>query len=162
MANPSQASNSVSSEPRWHRFLFRETDVSSIVFLRIAFGLLMFWEVWRFFDNGYIRRYWIDQNFHFKYRGFEWVDAWPGEWMYVHWAVMGVAAVCIACGLLYRYAATIFFLGYTYSFLIEQARYQNHYYLICLVSFLMIFVPANTAFSLDVKFGFRKRQHTIP
>ena len=34
-------------------------------------------------------------------------------------------------------------------FLVEQTRYLNHFYLICLVSFVLIFIPANKAFSID-------------
>jgi vitamin K-dependent gamma-carboxylase len=37
----------------------------------------------------------------------------------------------------------------TYLFLLEQARYLNHLYLVCPLSFLMIFLPANRGFSLD-------------
>ncbi len=165
--NPSSSpsSSSVSGEelrePRWHRWLFRQVDVSGLVFLRIAFGSVMFMEIWRFFSHGDIARYWIEPDFHFKYLGFEWVHPLPGDWMYVHFLVLGLLALFIAFGFLYRLSATLFFLGYTYIFLAEQAAYQNHYYLICLASFLMIFVPANAAFSLDVKLGLRKRQHRV-
>lgn len=62
--------------------------------------------------------------------------------MYVHFYVLGALALCIAVGFLYRLSATLFSLGYTYIFLINQPLYQNHYYLICLVSLLVIFVPA--------------------
>ena len=55
----------------------------------------------------------------------------------------------IACGLFYRLAAALFFLGITYVFLLDTAMFQNHLYLISLLSFLMIFVPAHRAFSLD-------------
>jgi hypothetical protein len=43
----------------------------------------------------------------------------------------------------------LFFLAFTYTFLLEKALYQNHYYLICLLSFLMIFLPAHRAGSFD-------------
>jgi vitamin K-dependent gamma-carboxylase len=32
---------------------------------------------------------------------------------------------------------------------LEKARYLNHFYLICLISFLLIFIPAHRAFSMD-------------
>ena len=41
----------------------------------------------------------------------------------------------------------------TYVFLLEQARYLNHLYLVCLIAFLMIFVPAHWHFSLDALLG---------
>ncbi|MDB6003186.1 MAG: hypothetical protein JWR15_173, partial [Prosthecobacter sp.] len=41
------------------------------------------------------------------------------------------------------------FLGFTYVFLLDETRYLNHFYLICLISFLMIFLPAHRAWSVD-------------
>ena len=48
-------------------------------------------------------------------------------------------AAGILLGFFYRLSALLFFLTFTHVFLIEKALYQNHYYLICLISFLMIF-----------------------
>jgi hypothetical protein len=50
---------------------------------------------------------------------------------------------------MYRLATTLFFLGFTYIFLLDQTNYLNHFYLISLISFLMIFMPANRALSVD-------------
>lgn len=129
--------------------LLQPVDVASIAIFRIAFGLVMVWEVWRYFSNGWIRRYWIDPDFHFKYFGFDWVHPWPGDLMEAHFAVLGLLAACVALGLFYRLAAALFFVGFTYVFLLDQARYLNHFYLICLLSFLMSFVPAHHALSVD-------------
>ena len=82
--------------------------------------------------------------------------------MYWHFLALGVLAVLITFGLFYRVAAVLFCVGYTYVFLLEQARYLNHAYLVCLVSFLMALVPANRAGSLDVKYGLCRRSETVP
>ena len=74
---------------------------------------------------------------------------WPGSGMYVHFAALGVLAIMLAAGVYYRFAAGLFFLGFTYVFLIDQAYYLNHFYLIALLAFLMIFVPAHTYWSVD-------------
>lgn len=132
--------------------LLKPVDIASIAYFRIAFGLIMLVEIWRFFDNRWISRYYIDPSFHFTYPGFDWVRPWPGNWMYVHFAALGVFAACIALGFWYRVAAVCFFLGFTYVFLLEQARYLNHFYLMGLVSFVLIFVPAHRACSLDAWF----------
>ena len=50
---------------------------------------------------------------------------------------------------LYRISTALFFLSQTYFFLLDQGRYVNHTYLICLFSFLLIFVLAHRAFSID-------------
>jgi hypothetical protein len=109
----------------------------------------MLWEVWRYFSKGWIRRYWIDPILNFTYYGFDWVKPLPGIGMYLVFAALGILSVFILIGFRYRISAVLFFLGFTYTFLLEQARYLNHFYLICLISFLMIFVPAHRSHSID-------------
>ncbi|HYH11476.1 MAG TPA: HTTM domain-containing protein [Thermomicrobiales bacterium] len=129
--------------------LFAPVDNSSIVVFRIAFGLVMLWEVNRYLSYGWVADYYIDPPYNFPYIGFEWIKPWPGNWMYVHFYALALLAGFIALGLFYRVSTTLFFLGFTYVFMLEKGHYLNHLYLACLISFLMIFVPANRSFSLD-------------
>ena len=142
--------------------LFAPVDIASLVFFRVAFGVIMVWEVAYYFVRGWIPRYFIDPSFHFTYYGFGWVQPWPGYGMYLHFLALGVLAACIAFGLWYRVSIVLFFLGFTYVFLLDQALYLNHFYLAALVSFLMIFVPANRSFSLDALRNPEIRSATAP
>ena len=142
--------------------LFQPVDISFLVFFRIVFGAIMLWEVYRFFSTGWIRRYYIDPTFHFGYFGFEWVKPWPGNGMYIHFAVLGVAAACIMLGFLYRIASPFFFVAFTYVFLLDQTRYLNHFYLVCLISFILMFLPANRALSLDASMRPAIRTDVVP
>jgi hypothetical protein len=65
-------------------------------------------------------------------------------------------------GFLYRIAAPILFLTFTYSFLLDQTRYLNHFYLVCLISFLMCFLPAERAFSVDALLRPKIRSDVVP
>jgi vitamin K-dependent gamma-carboxylase len=134
---------------RWHKKLFAPVDLSPLVYFRMAFGAIMLWEVWRYFNHGWIERYYIEPDFYFKYYGFSWVKPWPDEYMYLHFFILGVLAFCIMVGLWYRIAATLFFVGFSYWFLLDMTQYLNHFYLICLVSFIMIFIPAHRMYALD-------------
>ncbi|MGH7901307.1 MAG: HTTM domain-containing protein [Thermodesulfobacteriota bacterium] len=142
--------------------LFKPIDIASLVFFRIAFGIIMYWDAWSFFDKGWIKASWIEPIFLFKYYGFSWVHPWPGEGMYIHFLVLGISAFFISIGFLYRISAVIFFLGWTYMFLLDQTHYLNHFYLICLISFLMIFVPAHRSFSIDAWWRKKIRSETVP
>lgn len=142
--------------------LFKPVDNSFLVYFRLIFGAIMLWEVWRYFTKGWIARYYIDPTFHFTYVGFEWITPWPGNGMYIHFAVLGVLAVCIMAGFWYRAATALFFMGFTYVFLLDQVQYLNHFYLISLISFLMIFLPAHRAFSIDAKRNPELRSQTTP
>ena len=63
--------------------------------------------------------------------------------------MFGVLAFFIAIGFCYRASVILFCLGWTYSFLLDEQQYVNHFYLACLFSFLLIFIPAHGAFSVD-------------
>ncbi len=141
---------------------FRPTDIASLVLFRVLFGGFLVWEVCRYFEHDWIRRYYIAPRFRFHYFGFEWVGPWPGDGMYWHFAGLGVVALCIAIGLCYRASAILFFLGFTYVFLLDQAQYLNHFYLISLIGFLMVFVPAHCTASVDAFLRPRLRSDTVP
>jgi len=117
--------------------------------LRIALGVIYLAEVVRYFAHGWIAEDFIDPQIHFTYFGFGWVTPWPGWGMYAHFVVMGIAALGMIFGCFYRISAIIVFLTFTYVFLLDQALYLNHFYLMCLFALLMIFIPAHRAGSID-------------
>jgi len=134
---------------RWVDTLFSPIDAASLGVVRLAFGAMVAWDVVRYFAFGWIGEYYILPKWHFTYLWLDFVRPWPGEWMYVHFATMGVIAVMVAAGLYYRIAAPLLFLAYTYVFLLEKSVYMNHYYLILLMALMLSVVPAERAFSLD-------------
>ncbi len=129
--------------------LFRPVDISSIVFVRIALGLLLSVKVGSYLITGYIDQIWLEPDFHFTYYGFHWVKVLPANYMYTLVTGVSVSALFIALGLFYRISTIVFFLGFSYLFLLDQAVYLNHYYLVIIVSFLIIFIPAHRYFSID-------------
>ncbi len=122
----------------------------------------MLWHVWRYFSSGEIESLYITPKFHFSYWGFEWVRPWPGIGMYLHFFVMGLLAAAILVGLHYRVCTVLFWLAFTYQFLLDKCLYQNHYYLISLISFLLIFLPAHRAASLDAWLRPAIRSDVVP
>lgn len=126
-------------------------DGASLAVLRMAFGVIALWEVVRYFENGWIIRYWVQPDFHFTYHGLGWVTPLPSVMMHVLWVALGVAAAGIALGYHYRLSCVFFALGFGYSFLLEAARYLNHFYLIVLLAILLAVVPAHRVWSLDAR-----------
>ncbi|HKC12385.1 MAG TPA: HTTM domain-containing protein [Vicinamibacteria bacterium] len=141
---------------------FAPVDAASLVCFRVAFGVVMAWEVIRYFRNGWIAADFIEPAFHFKYFGFGWVRPWPGAGMYVHFTALGIAALGIALGLAYRLSAVVFFLGFTYVFLLDQSYYLNHFYLIVLLAFSLVLLPVRGALSLDALLVPHLRSDTAP
>lgn len=137
--------------------LYRRIDGASLAVFRIAFGALMLWDVWKYFAYDWIGLMYVTPRFHFTYYGFGWVAPWPGDLMYVHFAVMGVLAFLIMIGLFYRVAIVLFLIAFTHVFLIDQVEYLNHFYLVILLNILMVFVPANRVYALDALLWNRSR-----
>lgn len=57
-------------------------------------------------------------------------------------------AVFISLGIFYRISVFCFFLIFTYVNLLEVAVYLNHYYLVCLLLFILIWIPADRALNI--------------
>jgi hypothetical protein len=69
-------------------------------------------------------------------------------------------AICV--GASYRAASACYAVGFTYVFLLEQAHYLNHHYLVVLLAWQLPFLPANRALSVDAALDAGTRSATIP
>lgn len=134
-----------------HRFLFQRIDNSSLLLFRIFFGILVSLECYGAMATGWIKRTLIEPSFTFNFIGFEWLQPLPGNGMYFYFFLMGTLGVCIALGYKYRVSIIAFFILWSAVYLMQKTSYNNHYYLLALISFLMCFLPANKGASLDAK-----------
>ena len=122
---------------------------ASAATFRVVFGLLGIIAVVRFAANGWISGLYIEPAHHLSYFGFGWVQPWPGWGMYLHFALMGLSALGVALGYRYRLCIVAFFLLFTYVELIDRTTYLNHYYLVSLLSLIIVFLPLGSMASLD-------------
>ncbi|MCE7993427.1 MAG: HTTM domain-containing protein [Roseivirga sp.] len=128
----------------------RTTEAAPLAVFRIFFGLMMLASIIRFWSYGWIDKLYIQPEFFFSYYGFEFIKP-LGVYTYVLFVVCGLSALMVALGFRYRLSITLFFLSFTYIELMDKTTYLNHYYFISLVSFVMIFLPANAYFSVDAQ-----------
>ena len=124
-------------------------SIAPLAMFRVLFGFMMLVSVLRFIAKGWVYELYIEPPFHFTYYGFEWVKVLSPAGMYLLFGVMAVTALLMMVGLFYRFAAVLFFIAFTYVELIDKTTYLNHYYFVSIVSFLLIWLPAHRAFSLD-------------
>lgn len=141
------------------QMLFESIDIASLVAFRVLFGLLMSASMVRFFVKGWVAELYLQPTFFFTYPGFSWIQPWPAWGMYAHVSLLALLALLIAAGWYYRVSAVLFCGLFTYLELLDQTNYLNHYYLISLISFLMIFCPLHRAFSID---AWRRRPSARP
>lgn len=144
-----------------NNLITKEVDIAPLVIFRLIFSLLMLSSLVRFWAKGWIYDLYILPTFHFKYFGFEWIEA-PGDLgIYVLFSLVMLSTVFMFFGFFYRIAAAVFFLGFTYIELIDKTTYLNHYYFVSLIAFLMVFLPANQYFSIDCKLNPKLQSRTI-
>ena len=132
------------------KLLHSPVHIAPLVVFRIAFGAVLFVSCIRFMAHGWVTDFYISPRFHFPFYGFEWVKPLPLAGMYAVYVVMTASALMICAGLFYRTGAILFCLCFVYTTLLDKTYYLNHYYLVSLLSLLLILVPANRFFSLDV------------
>jgi len=123
-------------------------DGSSIFLFRFGFGFLMAWWAWDYLVSGRVKYMYVEPKVHFSLF-LEWVKPWPGPGMYLHFVALVLLSLCVAFGLFYRITSIALAIGFSYVFLLEKSNYQNHYYLMVLVSWLMTIVPAAQSASVD-------------
>ncbi len=129
--------------------LQQQVAIAPLIVFRIAFGLLLSFSVVRFYYYGWITEMYVKPTYYFTYLGFDWVKPFGELGMYAIFLLLAISALCIALGAFYRLNTLLFFFSFTYVELIDKTNYLNHYYFVTVVAFLLIFMPAHRAFSID-------------
>ncbi|MEH6537021.1 MAG: HTTM domain-containing protein [Psychroserpens sp.] len=134
-----------------NRFLFKHIDNSSLIVFRMLFGALIFLESIGAIFTGWIKRTLIEPEFTFNFIGFDWLQAIQGDWMYIHYILMGICGLLVMVGYKYRISMLSFTLLWSATYFIQKSSYNNHYYFLMILSCIMVFLPANTYASIDAK-----------
>ena len=116
-------------------------------------GGLACWALKQLVDRGdgrtWAQAYWVDPPMHFKYRGFDWVTAPPEPYLSMLVVAVALAGLALAVGLFTRVSAALAAAGFAWLFLLERTSYQNHYYLLTLVSWAAVLLPLGNVWSAD-------------
>jgi vitamin K-dependent gamma-carboxylase len=138
--------------------LLEPVDVAWLAAFRVLYGVALAVSLWRFIANGWVQRFFVEPAFHFKYWGFEWVEALSGPAMTWLFPALIALSLAVAAGFAFRFTAPAFALGLTYVQLIDVSTYLNHYYLAALLGWLLALSPAHRAWSIDAWLGARFRR----
>ena len=134
-----------------NRLLFTKTDNSPLLIFRVFFGILIALESFGAIVTGWVRETLIDPKFTFTFIGFEWLQPLPGNGMYFYFFIMGTLGIFIAFGYKYRFSIITFTIMWFAVYLMQKSSYNNHYYLLALISLFMCFFPSNRNYSIDAR-----------
>ncbi|MDF0707777.1 HTTM domain-containing protein [Flagellimonas okinawensis] len=143
------------------QFLFKKIDNAQLVVFRVFYGLLVSAECYGAIATGWVRRTLVEPQFTFSFIGFELLQPLPGNGMYIYFAVMGTLGLLIAMGYKYRLSALAFAVLWSGVYLMQKTSYNNHYYLLMLLAYIMAFLPASRDASLDAKLNPKLRSQSM-
>ncbi|CAM3913938.1 MULTISPECIES: HTTM domain-containing protein [Flavobacterium] len=142
--------------------LSKPIDNAALIVFRIFFGFLLACESFGAIATGWVKKILIDPQFTFSFIGFEWLQPLSGNGMYFYFFIMGILGILIMIGYRYTYAMILYTLLWTGVYFMQKSSYNNHYYLLLIISFIMIFLPANKSYSLDTKLNNVEKTNFMP
>ena len=145
-----------------NNWLFKHIDNSALIVFRIVFGLLCFLESTGAIFTGWLKQTLIKPQFTFNFIGFEFLQPLPGNGMYFYYALMGLFGLLIMVGYKYRFSMLAFTIMWTATYLMQKSSYNNHYYLLMLLSAIMVFLPAHKYASIDAKLNPKIKSYAMP
>jgi len=148
--------SSAAPTPRRTRsdFLFDPVSPASLGLFRVAFCLLLFWQLGRF--EPYVTQTLVRSRFFLTYDGFHWVYILPQAWLVTLFHTLRVAALAAAAGILFRPAMILLWIGQAYVLLLCRGHFNDHNYLFVLASFLLSWTSADAWLSLRNVVGQRR------
>jgi hypothetical protein len=144
------------------RILFKYRDNTGLALFRVTFGFLIAIESFGAITTGWVRRNMVEPDFTFNFIGFDFLQVLQGSGMYPYFFVMGVFGLFVMLGYKYRLSMAVFALMWTAVYLMQKTAYNNHYYLMMLLGWLMVFLPANRRISLDAKINPQLSTSSMP
>ena len=143
-------------------FLNKPVNNASLTVFRVLFGLVLAAEGFGAILTGWVKDVYVDTAYNFQFFGFEWLSLFHGTPMYFVYSGLGVFGVMMALGYRYRFASLGYAVLWSISYLGQKSSYNNHYYLMFLLTWMSVFIPANRRFSLDVKQGRTDECNQLP
>lgn len=136
-----------------NKFLFKRIDNINLVLFRVVFGLLITTEAIGAIATGWVNKVLIEPDFTFHFIGFDFLQYIQGEWMDIYFLVMGIFGIGVMLGYKYRISMLAYAVLWSGVYFMQKTAYNNHYYLLMLLCWIMVFLPAHRSLSLDAKYN---------
>lgn len=146
---------------RLKQALFTSRSPEVLALFRIGLGVLFCWEIIYLYRLDFIQRFLLAPKMLFNYKFLPVEPISEAGLEFILGALL-VSTILITLGLFTRVASGVFFLGFSYLFLLDKGYYNNHLYLFCLLAFLMMFVRSDETLSLKALLRKDKKIKPIP
>lgn len=143
--------------------LVRPTDAASLAAFRAVFAAMIAIGTLRLLAKGYVEEAFGVPKVFFA--------PWPlegvlrplsADGMTAVYVVIAVASITLSLGLATRISAATVCVLFTYAHFVDLTNYLNHYWLVTLLTGLMVVVPVSSTLSLDARLGLTTRREELP
>lgn len=141
---------------------FAKIDNAPLIIFRILFGFVFFVEAVGALALGWVGHNFVNTTTNFTFIGFEKLLFLQNDSMYVVFALMALASIGVTIGYKYRLSIALLTILWGISYFGQKTSYNNHYYLMWLVSLIMCFLPANRYAAVDVKRNPSLKENFMP
>ena len=137
--------------------LHEENSPLPLGLFRIFLGIILFIQTFSFIQSDFVLENLFNTEIQFKFSLFESLSVLPFPATKFLMLLMLASTVFIAIGRSFKIACGFYFLSFTYFWLLDKSYFNNHYYFISLLTFLLLFTNA------DAWGGSKsKKRETIP
>jgi vitamin K-dependent gamma-carboxylase len=123
-------------------WLAEPVDPASFTVFRVAFGVLLAVEAFRYLWNDWIAGHLLAPAHHFAYPGLAWVRPLGPEAMTGVLVALAAGGLAVAAGLLRRPVAAALAVGWAWLLAIDATLYLNHHYLVVVVCIWLALIPS--------------------
>ncbi|MBL4862655.1 MAG: HTTM domain-containing protein [Crocinitomicaceae bacterium] len=131
--------------------LFKEVNPASLGLFRILVGTVLFVQTFWFIKTDFLSENIYKPVLHFKFYFFHFLNPLPESAMKLMMLGMLASAFLITIGKWFKYACAFFCFSFTYFWLLDKGYFNNHYYFISLLTFLLMFTNADSWGALSKK-----------
>ncbi|MBV1922476.1 MAG: HTTM domain-containing protein, partial [Flavobacteriaceae bacterium] len=125
-----------------HSFLHKPISASIVSLYRIIFGCFMIFLMIKYMRIDYVVQFMTGPEILFPYQDAYFLKPFSVSALKFLNTGLLISVILIALGIMYRYAMIYFFIVFTYFTFIDKTLFNNHLYLISLISLVMIFMNA--------------------
>lgn len=131
--------------------LVQPIDNAQLILFRIFFGFVFLCESIGSLLTGWAKTNFANVSTNFTFIGFEWLEHIANDSIYYIFIAMAFCSINIILGAYYRISVFALIILWGMVYFGQKTSYNNHYYLMWLITFIMFFVPAQVYASWDAK-----------
>jgi vitamin K-dependent gamma-carboxylase len=126
-------------------YLHQPVDAIQLLLFRMVFGLVIMLQVFSFVKVPFIRGFFELPKINIQYEFFEWLHPLPSPYMKIFFPLFFICGLLIMLGYAVRWSAIVLTISFTYFLLLDKSYFNNHFYVISLLSFWFIFYEVKAA-----------------